>query len=117
MNTKTFITLTGMCLATLAAFFFYPSQSKAGSVNKFKIQPNLSVEAHKSDAVRVSESYEWIMARYIGSVENRVAKTERGIEKVSAKLDTIDGKIDDIARRLTAIEKALNIEQEIPKPN
>lgn len=200
MNTKnTLITIGGLCLIGLVAFVFYPSQSKAGG-GRYKIEPSISIEPYKSDAVRVGESYERMMGRYINTMdnrlgtadrgfdkistkldtmtgrlgtmdkgldkvstkldsmgnrlaisgkgiekvstkldamgsrlamsdkgvekvsakldamENRLGMTDRGFDKVTTKLDTIEKKIDDLAMRLTAIEKALNITEEIPKP-
>ena len=99
----------------LLGYMLYPSQTKAGT-SKYKVQPNLSVEPRKSDAVRVGESYERIIGSYIFTMENRLALTDKGIERISSKLDTIDKKIDTLAIRLAAIEKALNIPKEIPKP-
>ncbi|MCF7954342.1 MAG: hypothetical protein K9M75_00935 [Phycisphaerae bacterium] len=158
MNTKnTLITLGGLCLIGMVAFVFCPSQSKAGSA-KYKVEPSISIEPYKSDAVRVSESYERMMGSYINTMdnrlgtadrgfdkvsakldgmstrlntmdkgldkvstkldtmENRLGMTDRGFDKVTTKLDTIEKKIDDLAIRLTAIENALNITQQIPKP-
>jgi len=116
MKTKyKYITFVALYTIGLLAYIFYPSQTSAGS-KKYRIQPNLSVEAYKSDAVKISESHERTMSVFINTMENRLALTDRGIEKISAKLDTIDKKIDSLSVRLTAIEKALNIPQEIPKP-
>ena len=158
MKTKnTLITIASLCLIGMVAFVFYPSQSKAGS-GRYKIEPNISIKPYKSDAVRVGESYERMMGRYINTMdnrlgtadrgfdkvstkldtmarglssmdkgfnkvsakldamENRLGMTDRGFDKVTTKLDTIEKKIDDLAMRLSAIEKALNITEEIPKP-
>jgi septal ring factor EnvC (AmiA/AmiB activator) len=116
MKTKnTIITLGGLCLLALAAFILTPADSKAGR-NNYEIHSDLSIEPYKSDAVKVSESYERIFANHIGTMQNQLAETDRGLEKVSTKLDKIEKKIDDLGKRLTKIEKALNITEEIPKP-
>lgn len=110
-----FITIGGLLMIGLLSYMLHPSQTRAGN-SKYKIRPDLSVEAHKSDAVRVSESYERLMGNYIYTIDNRFGQTDKGLEKISAKLDTIDKKIDDLAVRLSAIEKALNIPKGIPRP-
>lgn len=116
MNTKkTFIIIGGVALVALVSFVFYPSYSKAGSGN-YQFQRNLSVGAHKSDAEIISESYERILASYIGSVETRLAVTDQGLDKLSGKLDTIEKKIDGLDARLERIEKALIAPEDIPKP-
>jgi septal ring factor EnvC (AmiA/AmiB activator) len=116
MKTKnTIITLGGLCLLALAAFILSPADSKAGR-NNYKIEPNISIEPYKSDVIKITESYERIFANHIGTMQNQLAETDRGLEKVSTKLDKIEKKIDDLGKRLTKIEKALNITEEIPKP-
>ncbi len=107
--------LCGLALVGLVAYASYPSYSKVGS-GSYRIRPDISIGAYRSDTVRVSESYERILASYIGGVERRFALTDQGLEKVSTKLDTIEKKIDGLGRRLDRIEKALNITEDIPKP-
>jgi len=109
-----FATLGGLYIIGAIAYIFYPSSSKAGG-NKYKVEPIISIEPYKSDAVRVSESYEWIIDSYIGSVENRLDVMNQGVNKVGGKLDVVEKKIDSLGKRLERIEKALNIEEEKPK--
>lgn len=113
---KTCMTLGTLALVGLVAYVFYPSQSKAGSP-AYRIRPDISIGSRRSDTVRLSESYERILGSYIGGVERRFAVTDQGVDKVSTKLDTIERKIDSLARKLDRIEKALNITEQIPKPD
>ena len=116
MNTKnTLITLGGLCLIGVVAFVFYPSQSKAGKC-RYKIEPNISIEPYKSDAVRVGESYERMMGKYINTMDNRLGMADREFDKVSTKLDTMargfssmDKGFNKVSKKLDAMENQLGM--------
>jgi hypothetical protein len=112
---NTFMMLGSLALVGLVAYVFYPSSSIAGS-GTYRINPDISIGAHRSDTALIGESYERILGSYIGGVERRLAVTDREAGKVSKKLDAIDKKIDLLGKRLERIEKALNITTDIPKP-
>jgi len=115
-NKKTMIAIAAVLVLGIGAFVFHPSNSQAARYGNLSVQRNLSVESHKSDAILVSESYERLLGFYMNTMEKRMDISDGGMIQIHEKLDMIDKKIDDIGARLTSIENALNITEEIPQP-
>ena len=112
LNNKTFKITALLALLITALLWAYPLN---GDTNvKYKVQPNLSIGPRKSDTVRIAETYERMMDRYISTLEYRILNVDRGVEQIDDKLNRIESKIDTVNRRLLRIEKALNITEYIP---
>lgn len=114
LNRNIFIS-AGLVIVVFAALLWGYSPRGTSNV-RYEVQSNMSIPLHKSDTIRVAESYERMMDRYISTLEYRIASVDNNMSQVNEKLNSIDKKIDDIAFRLSRIEKALNITDEIPKP-
>jgi Na+/phosphate symporter len=80
----------------------------------YKIRPEVSVGAYRSDTVHVMDAYERLMDRYMSLVESNLNNMTTDVSSVLRKVNSIDRKIDKLGTRITRIEKALDIQQ--PKP-
>ena len=81
-----------------------------------EVRPTITVDSHKSDTVRVMESYERLMDRYMRLTESRISELAGKLDKISEKLNTMDKKLESIDRRLGRIEHSMNIKP-IPPEN
>lgn len=91
--------ITAIVLCVAAGLLWFTHTSIANN-NTYKIRPEVSVGGYQSDAARITDAYERLMDRYMDMVEKNMVVN-------SAKLDSID-------KRLSRIEKALNIRQGKP---
>ena len=100
-----------LCGCLVGIWFVSPTNA----VDKeYQIYPEYYVEGYKSDTVRVMDSYERLMGRYMSMVEDNVKGVRTDVGTVLKKLNSIDKKMDKLGARIGRIEKALKIPQ--PKP-
>lgn len=100
----------GFSICVLAVFLTY---CFAGNYD-VEVNPQVQVEPYKSDAVRMSESYERIINRYQDMIEKHLLTQQQPSTEVIEKLEKIDKKIDSLSQRLTKIEIALKINNTEP---
>lgn len=75
--------------------------AERGSRNEYEI----SVDAQKSDTVRMIEAYERLSDQYLKLVQQNLVQMSAADRDILAKLNTIDKKLDDLSARLANLEK------------
>ena len=87
-----------LCLVSVVAY-----QTNAEQQSKtYEIHPDIALDMTSQGETHVLSAYERLMDRYMGMVENDLAKNSRS-------LTSIEKKLDNISARLTRIEKHLDI--------
>ncbi len=87
------------------------SSSIQGSEKTYEIRPRISLPAYQTDTGRAIEAYERMMERFMSLTDNNLSGINTNVEGIGKSLVLIDYKLTELSRRMSRIEKALDIEQ------
>jgi len=110
MKTKRNILAVATGLIACSALVWL-STSLQGGQKSYEIEPRLTIPEYKTDVVRIMDSYERLMERYMDLTENSISTVGMDMKYVITKLDSIDSRLTELSGRITRIETALGIEQ------
>ena len=95
------------------AMVLYP-QSMQGGQRSYEIHPQVTIPEYRTDTLRIVDSYEQLIERYMDLSERDLFDIGANVRVVVKKLDSIDGKLNQLSVRIAEIEKVLGIEQDEP---
>ena len=87
------------------------SDSIRGSEKKYEIEPEITLPEYQNDLSRVINAYERMMDRMMYINERNFAGINTDVKDISKKLVLIDLKLTELSKKMTRIERALNIDQ------
>lgn len=91
--------------------FLFTFTSITGGQRTYRVKPEIDISDYKTANIRMIDSYERLMERYMNLVEKNLGETDTNIKNMSQSLVSIEKKVDMLSERMAKIEKALGIEQ------
>ena len=98
--------LAGAVIGACCVVAAWLSTSIHGGQNTYELRPQISVQEHRTDIVRVIDAYERLMDRYLNLTERQSAMVAADIENIAVRLDSIDGALAQLLARTARMEKA-----------
>lgn len=101
-------------IVVFAAIFWF-SSSIQGVEKTYELRPQIAIPQYRTDAARAIDAYERLMERYMDLTERNLFVVADDVKEIVRTLDSMDKQLKQLTAKITAIEKALGIEQ--PKPD